>query len=275
MLKHFHILYDIQYCHLQFGNEIASVYWTGEETDYAPYQYKYGETFDLDKVKASFQTSSAYSPQFVFLGWYATMDFTADMRYLSATRTGPVVVYAKWRYDYTSGSRTADYTITDDGDPYTAAYYDNFYINFGTVGLHQALLDMGITKVYLEFKIAIREVNDGYQEILIYDGTSTSSRLLCSCTNIEHGPGNKDTSEKYYKFTVCLDIEDILNVNTLIVRYSAHGSGNDNWVTSEIYYETMYIKDNADVTAQEFTCEYQDTIDDSICNTDFEMTYHV
>ncbi len=87
-----------------------------------------------------------------------------------------MVLYAKWRYDYTSGSRTSDYTITDT-DPYTTAYYDNFYINFGTVGLHQALLNMGITKVYLEFKIAIREIDDAYQEILIYDGTSASSTL--------------------------------------------------------------------------------------------------
>lgn len=39
--------------------------------------------------------------------------------------------------------------------------------------------------------------------------------------------------------------------------------------------ETMYIKGSADVTAKNFTWEYQDTIDDTICDTTYTMTYHV
>lgn len=45
----------------------------------------------------------------------------------------------------------------------------------------------------------------------------------------------------------------------------------DTWITDYFYYEIMYVVEEEDVNAAEFTWEYQDDIPDSSCNTSFPL----
>jgi hypothetical protein len=52
--------------------------------------------------------------------------------------------------------------------------------------LYQELTSIGINYVYLEFKLKIREVDDGYQEVMIYKGTSPTSNPIWIVDDINH-----------------------------------------------------------------------------------------
>lgn len=94
---------------------------------------------------------------------------------------------------------------------------------------------------YISFKITIKmcEIDDGIQEILIYDG---ANNLLTSKTDIELGGGSKQTSyttEHYYFNNINLTSN---SSNYLYLRYGAHGYGNDDWYNKEVSLDIVFSK---------------------------------
>ena len=256
--------YNIIYKNLDFQGQTAEVILDNSFLYDAPTFYEYGVGLDLTRVSAYYRTSSPYTSQLRFLGWYTSDSFTVQKTYISSSSTNDVFVYAKWRYDFNQHSRWGTYTITDE-DPYTPDYYDQIWLGFSATNLYNDLREIGINYLAIEFKIKIKEVDDGYQEILIYDGLDSSSNLLWEARNIEHGPGYANKNEAWYIWTVEFNIEDLKNVNNLYVRYGAHGNKNDTWITEEIFMNIMFTSKRGDYSDDVMKFYWSDEIVDEDC----------
>lgn len=247
--------YNIYYQNLTFQGNSARMR-GGIDT------YQYGVGADLSNVKAV----NYYTPRLQFLGWYTDMNFTTKVTSISATQMGDVTLYAKWRYDFTLESRSSSYTITDS-DPY-ATSYDSILIGLEMYDtLKDDLNAIGIEYLVIEFKIAIKEVDNGYQEIMVYDGLSSTSNLLWSVTDIEHTAGTVNTSTEYYIYRLVFEIEDLPDVDRLYIRYGAHGNGGDTWVTEDFRADVMYVVTMTDCydDVKEFYYTHASPIADEDC----------
>lgn len=257
-------IYTITYENLTFMGQTAKVYWNNYSS-YAPTYYERGVGLDLTNVNALWIRKNTYGPCLVFLGWYTDMNFNTKVTSISTSATGNKTYYAKWRYDAGRLSRGGTYTITDV-DPYTEEYRDNIHLGLKSNNLYQELKDIGIKYIYLEFKLQIREINDGYQEVLIYKDTSPTSNPIWSLTNIEHDPGGTNTTPAYYIWTCTFSIDDLKDCNFLYVRYGAHGFGADTWVTERLYVDRMYTAtESSDEDVEEFTWDYSADVKDEDC----------
>ena len=247
--------YNIYYQNLTFQGKTGYV---GRKID----TYQYGVGADLSEVTALYNYSSILR----FLGWYTDMNFTTKVTSISATQMGDVTLYAKWRYDIGITTRSSSYTITD-ADPY-ATSYDSVLIALELYDtLKDDLKEIGIEYLLIELKIAIKEVDNGYQEIMVYDGLSSTSNLLWSVTDIEHTAGTVNTSTEYYIYRLVFEIEDLPDVDRLYIRYGAHGNGGDTWVTEDFRADVMYVVTMTDCydDVKEFYYTHASPIADEDC----------
>lgn len=112
----------------------------------------------------------------------------------------------------------------------------------------------------------IREINDGYQEVLIYKDTSPTSNPIWSVTDIEHCPNGVGSTAAYYIWTCAFELDDIKDCNYLYIRYGAHGKGSDTWVTERIYMDIMYTAtEDSDEDVEEFYWDYSADVKDNEC----------
>ena len=265
-------IYTITYKNLTFMGQTAEVIWDDNMYEEAPSYYKYDEGLDLSRASAFWQADTPYDAQLVFLGWYTNKNFTTKVTSISTNSTGNKTYYAKWRYDSKQITRYEDYTITDD-DPY-ADSYDRISLELGYNNLLVELKNIGINYIYLEFKLRIEEVNDGYQEVLLYKD-STGERLLWEATDIDH----QEETAVYYIWHLVFDIGQIaldeeynaeevqvIKYHYIYVRYGAHGGGADTWTAQELQVDVMYTVDNdCEKYIEEFSWDYSSVVDDSLC----------
>lgn len=89
-------------------------------------------------------------------------------------------------------------------------------------------LPSGTTSFALIIQMDIREVDDGYQELYIYDGLNSNATQLADHIEFEHGPGKKDTT--WYRYTFYTEIlpNQIIG-NKIYLRFGAHGTLGDKW----------------------------------------------
>ena len=229
--------YTVTYENLIFMGQTASIMCDGCTVGGTSTTYEYGVGFDLTRISASW-SSDSYGMSLIFLGWYTDMSFATHVPSISTSERGNKTYYAKWRYDMGQYSRHKKYTITDV-DPYTEKYCDMLYIKLKSKNLYQELNKIGIKYIYLEIKLQIKEIDDGYQEMLIYKDTSPTSNPIWSDTNIEHDPSGKNTTPAYYIRTCVFELKDLKDCDYLYIRYGAHGFGSDDWVTEEIYVDMI------------------------------------
>ena len=257
--------YTITYANLTFMGVTAELEWDSEAYLNGPRCYEYGVGIDLLGISARWPTSSPYDSQLVFLGWYTNMNFTTKVNNINTSATGNKTYYAKWRYDFNKKGRYGSYYITDE-DPYTEDYQDSIALELNYNNLYQELKNIGINYVYLEFKLKIREVDDGYQEVYIYKSTSPTSNPIWSVDDIDHYPPGKGTTAEYYIWECAFSIDDLRDCSYLYVRYGANGAWGDNWVTDELHVDIMYtVTTSSDEGVEEFTWDYRAEVPDSNC----------
>ena len=122
-------------------------------------------------------------------------------------------------------SRENEHTITDSGrfnqhhDDYT--FTDLF--DYSSSALKKA----GYKTVKIDLYIDIKEVDDGYQYIMIYAHSANNGEGVAGCT-IEHGGSKKNTNYQTYHYTYNIDL-DKFNEDVIIIRYGASGNFEDNW----------------------------------------------
>jgi len=126
--------------------------------------------------------------------------------------------------EYDSVSRKTEYTITDLGrftnscDYLELENFTDFNYDFWYNTARYRKIDIIIT-------MDVREVNDGYQGILIYNGTSTSSTYI---TGEEFEYGSKSYDDPKTCTFSNLNLSSF-STDIICVRYGARGSGADTW----------------------------------------------
>ena len=254
--------FNINYKNLIFLDHTADVILDENETKDAPTYFEYGKGFNLNRATASWQKNDGV---LVFLGWYTNMNFTTKVTTISKTRKAPIDVYAKWRYDFNRNSRYGAYYITDE-DPYTEEYRDTITLELNINNLYQELTSIGINYVFLEFKLKIREVDDGYQEVSIYKSSSPTSNPIWTVDDIDHYPPGTGTTPQYYIWECAFSIDDLRDCRYLYVRYGANGAWGDDWVTDEIHVDVMYtVTENSEEDAEPFSLDYNVPVADESC----------
>jgi len=128
--------------------------------------------------------------------------------------------------------RTTELEVSD-GSQFTQ-YYDDFDFDdvYGGEYDLDTLYSQGYTTMVVEITMDIKEVNDGYQHIYFYNGTSSNAVLLRSI-KFEHFPGSNNTTYKTYTFYVEIDLASVTD-NVFYVRYSASGWFTDYWKNKNV-----------------------------------------
>lgn len=146
---------------------------------------------------------------------------------------GSVDTYA---YSTTSTVRSlySEYTIDDDGrftNPFDKV---NFEAETGkTIAEWKAL---GYNDVKIKITLDMREVNNGYQYVFVYqeDWTTGTGNYLFHTETIEHGGSGLETDWDDYDFyMLTIDLDDI-DDGELFIRYGASGSWSDDWKNRNI-----------------------------------------
>lgn len=239
-------VFYISYNNLNFSNKTAMVLWDNDTSLFAPTEYIYGQGFEITRASAFFYQDYPTEPTFKFLGWYSSMDFTTEITSISTTQYGDVTVYAKWRYDYGYGASTGTQTITTESQ--LNQNYMLISLGLSSDNLYQNLLDIGITKLVISFKINIQSslFNVG-QEVYLYggeDGTTLLQKYELS--------GYKNG---VVTINMVVDLETLGANSFVIVRFR---SKNGKWTKAGTYYESMYCVALSDKDSPEFTWSYQD-----------------
>ncbi len=259
------ITYNITYENLTFRGQTARIWTDIALNEQSLNTYEFGTGLDISHVFANWATSSPNMPQLIFLGWYTNTNFTTKVTEITRSDAGNKTLYAKWRYDYNRSGRSGSYTITDK-DPYTEEYFDRAWFGMKSNNLYQELKDIGIKYVYIEFKLQIREIDDGYQEVLIYKNTSPTNNPIWSVTDIEHEPGKVGKTAKYYIWHCTFSIDMLKDCDFLYIRYGAHGKNADTWVTDRAYMDIMYTTStSSDEDIEEFYWDYLTEVKDEDC----------
>ena len=126
--------------------------------------------------------------------------------------------YVTSPYTVSTYIRNNQYTITDSG------VFNQSYDNVFPFTSEE-------TSIYATARIVIQftawEKDDGYQHVMLYDGSGSGATLLGE-RQFEHGGSKKDTNPADYEFVFEIDLLYMTNKN-LCVRYSASGFGADTW----------------------------------------------
>lgn len=143
--------------------------------------------------------------------------------------------YMEWEvispYTEHADRRDSTYTITDSG--VFNQNYDNVFS-----------FKKGQANIYSTVKIVVQftawEKDDGYQHVMLYDGSGSGATLLAE-QKFEHGGNKKDTTAKRYEFTFELDMSKLANKD-LCIRYSASGFGADTWYNNAMTCSVTYYE---------------------------------
>ena len=135
--------------------------------------------------------------------------------------------------------REAEETITDDGR------FENIYDTVDFNYLYNGMYDLeelkreGYMTSVVEITVTVKEIDDGYQYIFLYDDTTPNTYLRGS--RFEHGKGEKNKMPKEYTFYFEVSTYNIID-NNFVIRYGASGSGDDDWVISNVFVQIGFSK---------------------------------
>lgn len=196
-----------------------------------PTTYTYGE--GLSKMPTIYiSTGLSISALDCFYGWYTSSSFTTKVVSISKTQSGKVYLYAKYDYFVKSTYASGTETITDDG-VFKQTY---FPVNINLKSLYyNDVKNTTLSQIKIEFSFDMWEVDDGYQDIYLYNGTT----VIWEDT-INRGSG-KNTSAMTYSKTIYLNIEDYKNFDILNLRFSAHGAFSDDWQFNNFQMSIYFV----------------------------------
>lgn len=140
----------------------------------------------------------------------------------------------------TKRTRNDEHTITASGR--FKQHHDDFtftnLFNYNIEDLKKA----GYKTLNIDLQIDIKEVNNGYQYIMIYAHSASSGEGVDGC-EIEHGGTKKDTTYKTYHYSFSIDLNKF-NEDVIIIRYGASGKDYDNWKNKNLKIQFTISKEN-------------------------------
>lgn len=126
--------------------------------------------------------------------------------------------YVTSPYTVSTYIRNNQYTITDSG-VFNQSYDNVFPFTSEETSIYET------ARIVIQF--TAWEKDDGYQHVMLYDGSGSGATLLGE-RQFEHGGSKKDTNRADYEFVFEISLSNMTNKN-LCVRYSASGFGADTW----------------------------------------------
>jgi hypothetical protein len=112
-------------------------------------------------------------------------------------------------------------------------------VDFGVFGINlEELKQNGYKTISFYIQLNVREIDDGYQHIFIYNSPNKSDDYLIASLRFEHSPGKKDGNwwvhkESELKFEG-LPLNKFMN-NEFIIRYDASGDWwTDDWENKDL-----------------------------------------
>lgn len=227
----------------------------GEQMPNVPAGTKFSEVVKMVPTKEGY----------AFAGWYSDEALTDYIipDHITDTQYSKGVLYPKWiKVDPVTYNVRADaITITDSGR--ANQKLDIVYLTQNMTDLKRA----GYTKLNIVISFEVREENDGYQYLFLYqdencvqpkddnsladaiwgdsldeilgtDDDSDPSHIWS--TQFEHNSDKKDTSWGERTFTVPVDIADIKD--NLYIRYGASGKDEDDWQNRNVVVTVTPVK---------------------------------
>ena len=162
-------------------------------------------------------------------------------------------------------TRNSEYEIDDSGrfnqplDRITTSDYDYSPIE----------MSQNFSMLNISIELSIKEINDGYQYIFLYNGFE-STDLLLAYKEIEHSSGALNKSFQDYTINFSNISLTTLKSNDIVIRYGASGDNGDTWVNKNLcvsfYYTGMYsesIKDTSGTKIYDYIRNSEYTIDDN------------
>ena len=140
-------------------------------------------------------------------------------------------------YSYTV--RTAEKKITDNGR--WTNHIDEISITKLAEMDITSLKNKGYKKLKLRIIIDIKEREDGYQYIMIYDGKDKNTSKQLDGVTIEHGGTGRNKNYKTYSYSFILDLDNIPS-NYIYILYGASGFGNDDWYNRNVKVEATFTQ---------------------------------
>ncbi len=237
--------YQINYENLEFMGQEAVVFGID---DYFSVEHTYivGDTYNVHGASAFWAPSNPYGPQLIFLGWYTNMNFTTLAPQITATTTGDVTYYAKWRYDFNYLENNG---VSVNSSSPLSQNATTLTLGLNTNNLYNELLNIGITKLTINFKM--RSAGVGTQYVYLYSASGTK---IAGTTFA----GTSAYSVHNFQFTV--DLATIGSAGNIYIRYQSQTG--KTWNANIQFVEIAYIVNSQDLNMDnnEFTWRYMDPL---------------
>ena len=119
-------------------------------------------------------------------------------------------------------------------------------VNFNKYNIDlNAMKENGYRSVSFYIQLNVREIDDGYQYLFLFNSPISSNDYLLSGLPFEHSPGKKDTNwrvhgESELKFEN-IPIDKFPN-NEFVIRYGASGNSKDTWENKDLRIRLVITK---------------------------------
>ena len=179
--------------------------------------------YDVAKaISANAFTRDGYA----FKGWNTKADGSgthyadnAVVKNLTTVSAGSVTLYAQWTITSSYYEIASSKWVTDDDK-----VYDTIYTTLNVAELKS----LGYTKISVSASFHIKEDDDGYQEVWVYNYKGGSQLYY---NDFDGGSGSSDSWTASFSFTVSLSnlSVDANGFAYLVVEWGANGSFEDDW----------------------------------------------
>lgn len=136
--------------------------------------------------------------------------------------------------------RTGEVTIDDSGR-FVHNKYDYVDLNSFNVD-YDVAYNHGYTKMDIVISMQIKEIDKGYQYVMLFNNTIKNNTYLVAESEAYEANGTSlASSYESATFTFCdIPIESFYNTKSLVVRYGASGSDEDDWMNKYLYVKIKY-----------------------------------
>lgn len=154
--------------------------------------------------------------------------------------------------------RSSEYLIDDSGrfshNKHDVINLKTFYNTDAdkeeTTYSYAVLKSLGFTKMKVVITLSMKEVDNGYQYICIYNSecngfTDEQKDAHKVCPDIQYSYGGSDKKTTYGVVTFTFDdipIEKFAEENIIVLRYGASGKNDDDWQNKDVYVQITYSK---------------------------------
>ena len=169
-----------------------------------------------------------------FRGWFDDKELTHRVFVIAANSKKDVDLYAKWDFSVSHSSQS-EHLVTD-ADQFDQVIEENHFSLYKMAALTKTnLITLGIKEVTFTITFQMKEKNNGYQYMFLYNSKDKDSAKCFYYNGYNYGGG---IIKKDYE-----DVKEVFSVatseigNDFYMLFGANGAGADDW-----YYRNLTFK---------------------------------